>query len=742
MREQVQSLFKQIDANGDGFIDTNDLAAEVQKLDPSFDADFCDGLFLRIDTDGDGRISFDEFFGWISVDDGLDPGLKASLRSGLAHSVDRRVWTRRERLTLENLSPGQRYSLPLLLHNDASNCILTDVGGLQRSIPLYLDTVYKAVDHRLFWIGHQDVLRSDASIILYSNPEDEHEQDFKDVSAASPEAIPEQVVALADFFQGGVDSVLARWTLNSEKDFERARHWVSTEPLEELRGSGLRVDTARSYMAFSRSLSTLAHSGTQRVYARAHFYDDGSASLAHWFGYESHFGSAAVGCAFGIESCYSFLNGRIPKGQSKEYAGWQRTLIERSKGWHLFELEFDGFTTCFTIDGEQVAKFECEGCTEGETVWLISRCGGDGVWAGVEVFHAPCSLNAWSAEVHNVTPMSRPPWNIKAENGRWQANDIGVVKPLVIRTGAIARVTPIKRRLMESFDVPSVPSKYTYDPKLDCMLGGEYEVIAISREGMCGVASLEGSDGGLWWLPPLVLKVVKDAPEDANESKSHDVEDTESPSSSQAIPVATASHATVDQASSETACATPPVAGICGLAIDCWSIPGEEDRERLDRCLTAFLTALEAAKVQLPGNISRVGDCSDKQHRGCSVFSFGTRRVHLTTRVTESGRILLVVRCGGGYLDFVEFARRHGSLESLRLERMSNGRGRDVVKFTSVLSRGKVRAVAGSRQPSPHATSRTSSPGVSSRRVPSPNAAIVHASVNRSPWPRVLPPIA
>jgi len=74
----------------------------------------------------------------------------------------------------------------------------------------------------------------------------------------------------------------------------------------------------------------------------------------------------------------------------------------------------------------------------------------------------------------------------------------------------------------------------------------------------------------------------------------------------------------------------------------------------------------------------------------CFVYGFGTRRLHLAARSTDDGRLVLVVRCGGGFMDFLDFARRHGGLERLRLQRQVGALGAGRVCLTSVLAEGHV----------------------------------------------------
>merc|ERR1719350_1427159 len=119
-----------------------------------------------------------------------------------------------------------------------------------------------------------------------------------------------------------------------------------------------------------------------------------------------------------------------------------------------------------------------------------------------------------------------------------------------------------------------------------------------------------------------------------------------------------------------------------GVAIDCWMIPGESDVARMERVMATFVEAIHAANLQLPENIRRARRCPQAQHPACFVYTYGTRRLHVATRVTNIGRLLLVVRCGGGFMDFVQFSRKHGGMERVRFNRKATG-GDGVMHFTS-----------------------------------------------------------
>merc|ERR1712178_478494 len=136
---------------------------------------------------------------------------------------------------------------------------------------------------------------------------------------------------------------------------------------------------------------------------------------------------------------------------------------------------------------------------------------------------------------------------------------------------------------------------------------------------------------------------------------------------------------------------SPPPLPPLGLTIECWSLPvpvPEERLARMDRVMGVFLEKLREAGVVLPENIRRLEACAEPQHPDCYIYSFGTRRLHVATREGDGGRLSLVVRCGGGFLDFADFAKRHGNIEQLRLQRRPDSRCNQTIRLTSVLAKG------------------------------------------------------
>lgn len=59
--EQLKQLFRMFDRDGNGFITAAELAHSMAKLGHALTADELTGMIKEADTDGDGRISFQEF---------------------------------------------------------------------------------------------------------------------------------------------------------------------------------------------------------------------------------------------------------------------------------------------------------------------------------------------------------------------------------------------------------------------------------------------------------------------------------------------------------------------------------------------------------------------------------------------------------------------------------------------------------------------------------------------------------
>eukprot|EP00931_Biecheleriopsis_adriatica_P058299 TRINITY_DN3465_c0_g2_i1.p1 TRINITY_DN3465_c0_g2~~TRINITY_DN3465_c0_g2_i1.p1 ORF type:complete len:674 (+),score=79.76 TRINITY_DN3465_c0_g2_i1:174-2195(+) len=647
-------------------------------------------------------------------------------------SVDSRVWTRRQRLTFPSVQSGSgsNYSLPLYLCNTDTDIVLTQAEGKRQQLAAYEDVLYEALDHRLFWLQGQP----SGNMLLYCQSEEpitrKHIYDQPSELALTQ---PEAVLQLSDFFRDDIASIRARWELGTDIMHDPTKR-ISTMDLQSNApacgpiGQALVLDTAAGFLALSRSLPIIVEDDS-RLHVRVHFFDDGQnySAMGHWLGIKSARGTAAIGIGFAIEGCYSVLNGEVPTGEKGKYVAWNRTSVDRHVGWHLFEIVLESGMVRFIIDSELVFNATAEGSCVSTEVCLVSRCGGSGIWAGVELFHLP---RLAASETEDPRPGARRPWMVHTEKGRWQADESGVLQDVWFEPGAVALITSVQQQLIDSFS--RVLPKYEYKAGMQEMLGRTYKVLSVNADGMVGLESYDGSDDGIWWFPPYATAIVvvdkmnipPPPPPPPSAPLPTAVQDSVLPGADPEIPEHSgqAWFSEQEQLAQETGRLTSPTAGVGNLTITRWSrgMPTDEHLAQVDRAMDSLLDALRQADVVLPNNIRRLQRCRVEGHSNCLVYSFGTRRVHLATRGTEAGRLDIVVRCGGGYMDFIEFARRHGSLEQLRLQRQQGIGGREVVRMTSVLSSGRIKAVNNnSTPPRPPPISPTRSiPRSASRSIP------------------------
>jgi Ca2+-binding EF-hand superfamily protein len=61
---ELRENFDGCDSNGDGWIIVGEFAALLRVLDQDLTEDECLLAFEMTDSDGDGKISFEEFMGW------------------------------------------------------------------------------------------------------------------------------------------------------------------------------------------------------------------------------------------------------------------------------------------------------------------------------------------------------------------------------------------------------------------------------------------------------------------------------------------------------------------------------------------------------------------------------------------------------------------------------------------------------------------------------------------------------
>jgi len=630
--------------------------------------------------------------------------------------VDFRIWTTRQRLTFPLTHPEMSYSLPLYLHLlDLASVIITDSEG--KELTISADTLYEALDNKLFWLRHEP----GTEVFFFGVPEISSEGDGD--TAVLRLSAHGAVLPLAEYFNCEKEELLEKWQMHAEKVTAAQRiNLVSVESKEEYGKFGwpsripeqaLELDTAAGFISLVHTPPVLSDAAGSRIHLRVFFWDHGEDNmyLGHWFGIKSPLGSASLGLAFGIEGSYSFLNGHVAGCEPGGAKAWLR-VADRSPGWHLLELTLDDDQVHAAVDNEPVISAKAEGHCETEEIWIASRSGGDGVWAGLELFHTPLGNRTWESGVQALQPGDRLPWKVLLEEGRWQMDCDGVMQSVDFGIGAIATITSVKQRLLDSFS--RAPPGYDYKPGMDQMLGKQYRVLKLSEDGMVGLPSPDGSDDGIWWFPPSANALtVQETLETAAP------EPTEEATVAEAVPEVEPAEAE-EEAEAETMDPEeakdvgPGPVSVGGLLIDCWNIPGEEDLKRIERVMNAYVNALQQADLPLPENIARVQQCG--AHPSCHVYKFGTRRVHMATRAGEGGRLLLVVRVGGGYMDFVEYARRHGSLEQLRLKKTEGDR--EVIRLTSVLSQGKRKEIlsgrssrppsrAGSRHPTPRRMSKT-----------------------------------
>jgi hypothetical protein len=722
------AALQSLDLEGSGTLPREDLLDVLMRLNPSLTVSELMKMCDSAGKVGDDPVKYHDLISFVFNDSSstsCSEGSRGYHGDASAAFVDERVWKQRQLLMMADLSPGVQHCIPLFLRDeDTCDVLITDETG--REVACCKDSIYKASDHQLFWIDQprkcSSILPQTSKLYLYSNSEllpslqgpvhCEVVPDIREIKLS----LSEEVLTFADYFrqdsiqdwqdyhapgllpQDSSDGqsywrVLARSAL--------ARNSISIQPngTKEVPPCAhdsqvLTVDTGAGSITLFHEISPPLTDSNCRLHVRAQFYDDGLFydPMGHWLCFQSPLGTACVGIAFGLDGCYSFLNGKALTGEVGQYGGWQRGG-DRSKGWHLFELIWERGNVSIFVDAESlVTNVAAEGESHTEEMWLVSRCGGVGRWSGLEVMHTPQANGTWDQGMQCAEAGDRPPWQSKpCEEGRWQANEDGVIKSILFDAGSYAHITPIRQCLIDSFS--RVPPKYAYNPLMDGMLGNTYRILKVNGDGMVGLPSLDGSNHGIWWFPPVAkaLAVEEAPPPRVSEARAVEEEPCE-----EQEPARTSSDSALEsEPEPEDAVVVPPPS-LDGLAIECWSIAGEDDVSRMERAMLTFVDALRNADVAMPDKIYRIEESKAAQHSNCFVYRFGSRRIQVATKLTDEGRVLLLVRCGGGFIDFVQFSRRHGSLDKVRLQKTSEG-GRDVVRVTSVLSQGKVRAMPASR---------------------------------------------
>lgn len=260
-------------------------------------------------------------------------------------------------------------------------------------------------------------------------------------------------------------------------------------------------------------------------------------------------------------------------------------------------------------------------------------------------------------------------------------------------------------------------------------MGHSYPVLEVLDSGM---VALPSPTGDTWHFPPSILVVVA-PPVPAAEPEDETAEEhgpEEAPAEETLVAPEIVEAEPVESSAEEAEESVEPVpptpqepAPGDGVAIECWATPGESARARVERAMEHALAHLNADGVDLPDNIELVTNCRETQHANCFIYRFGTRRLHVSSRVENGGRLVVVVRCGGGFVDFLGFARRHGSIELIKMRRQNQG----VLRLTSTMANGRVRVQERDSQ------------SRGSQRVRSPNRRTAHTPT-RSPSPAARAP--
>lgn len=611
-----------------------------------------------------------------------------------------RLWTQKKCLNYTGLQPNTHYNIPLFLHSDDFNEIfITDEKGIPS--PCCQDFVYEALDHSLFWLKCLTTQSGCVALDVYTGMPG---------GCGGPRLSPaEEVLAFTEFFRGGRTGLFARgWEASTEGGEVAARRRICTEPFLTDGGIGapecgpageaLWVEPGEAGLMIRRTLSPAIAAGRlSRLHLRAHFYDDGEVGDQHWLGCRSSVGAGAVGLAPSGASgaCYGYLHTVWPGEASAHSHSWQHSHVPRIKGWHSFEMVWEGGELQILIDTEPISKEVAGGfCAETE-LCLASGGSGYGVWAGIEVFHTPIGQSTWAIGVQDVTPGNFFPWQFQEgvpQTGFWQDSGLFVIPRVSL--GKLCKIVDTWPKMVAAFEAHGDCG--TPHPNTQNMLNRMYEIV----EELDGKVALLCPDGELRYFPPSVCLFPEEA---AVEKVAEALPLSPLPAVEEAQPSA------VENAAAP---ATPVVCAVAGeaapeeatgLTITCWALSEESDLEQMERAMAHFIAMAEAQGVTLPPNIRLIAPCKEAAHKRCFVYSFGTRRLHFAVRQETDGRLQVVVRCGGGFMDFMDFARRNGGLEQLRMRRVTG-----TVHMNSVLVAGRMR-VREVPRPSLRATSSSSS---------------------------------
>lgn len=596
--------------------------------------------------------------------------------------------------------------------------------------------MYESLDYRLYWIACRAPQAGSVVICIY-----------KGISGGCRPQLspPAKVYTFVEHFEGSSRRILETWSSITESG--SATRGISTEIFLSVDEGGiglpsydgindfsraLWLDTSRGFILLnSKSELLLNVNEDERLYMRAQFFDDGEGGADHWLGCTGPCGAASLGVARKQGDCYGILQGCCPSSVAESQSGaWKSSGVQRSIGWHFFELVWeDGISRAF-IDHEPVSEAPAVSFGEkpGFKITIGAAGGNYGVWAALEVRRTPKGIDKWNLDLA-ASSISRVPWQAceVLESGSWQFDGTHVLELLRIWPGTFVRVADTKKMLLDSFK--PYEGQYCAHPAMDSMLGFPFKVVEVLGDGMVGLVCPE--DGVIRYFPPAILSTTEDQPEEdasvepqekltprevssdlAQESSAQevkpapqDVEPTPVPLEQAPVPL--------EQAVEDT-----PIPALQGSTLECWARPDENDAERIERAMGQYSEYFRESGIIVPENIRPVGKCQ-ADHTRCFVYRFGTRKVHLSVREADDGRLTLVIRVGGGFSDFVDFARRHGSLEHRKFVKLSVS---DDARITTVFAAKRAAAKAAPGSPAPK--SRASSPAPKSRPSPRPSSRI------------------
>eukprot|EP00928_Gymnodinium_smaydae_P025602 TRINITY_DN20340_c0_g1_i1.p1 TRINITY_DN20340_c0_g1~~TRINITY_DN20340_c0_g1_i1.p1 ORF type:complete len:638 (-),score=69.91 TRINITY_DN20340_c0_g1_i1:272-2185(-) len=612
------------------------------------------------------------------------------------------IWSQKQELIFADVPQGSHVSLPIFIHDELGEHLLTDETG--HPVKLCRDTVYHASDHKLYWIDSTSLtyagpfLRLDLylgpgapSLWLATHLEQQSDSEALATATRNDEVHPRELFAFADYFEKGGTVIAGApptngatappgWEACSCDPQNKASilewrpdkrcvqdRWGSQQV--ELRGHALRMDASRGHIALRRPVTQSMCSTSGRLQVRAQFFDDpdvSGSSFGRWIVFRWLGGCGAIGA---VRERYVFANVDFLDNDVPHLGNVVEGNFARSRGWHVFELVWEpnkwgNLALVAKVDGRTIYHREASGQCSGQAeTWLVSEPGGSGecgIWGSVEVLHTPLGEGTWEVGVHSMTSGCRRPWRVQFnERGSW-----------MIDSYCMRELTSEEEALQSKIEPENLP-----EPQEE---------------------TLEEND--------------EPSPHDDNDVNEHDEKDENAHVEEESVnePEVCVPHAAAESTAIvakkqhkkrvvprvRPRQAPPPPPPSSDFVIECWALSHPEDNvARMHRVMEVVLDRLRDAGVALPANIDPVGQCKASQHASCFVYSFGTRRLHLATREAEGGRLTLVVRIGGGFLDFAQFALKHGAIEQLKLEKRNDSNGNQAVRLCSVLQQKGERSV-------------------------------------------------